>query len=183
MKIRDPVASGFSWLRRRVSISESIVAQYSYISGPWTEITRSAGRTYVERTRSLREKPSKPRWTGIGFIMGNQQGVYEVELITIMRGIHHLASRYCSWKRSTTLNDSPAAMERIQSDAPGPGNYTAIGIVGSRTRCNYEQGNTLINKWAPATEGARATRKPAHMPETPQDRGSPITTAVWRRKG
>ena len=47
-------------------------------------------------------------------------------------------------------------MERIQSDAPGPGNDTAIGIVGSRTRCNYEQGNTLINKWAPATEGVRA---------------------------
>ena len=72
-----------------------------------------------------------------GFYIGNQQEAYDAELFAIMRSIHHLASRYCS---VAILTDSQA-MERIQSDAPGPGQDMAMEIIGLASTL-YEQGNT-----------------------------------------
>lgn len=55
--------------------------------------TKVAGEEATEgRTGSLREKPSGPRWTGIGFYMENQQEAYDAELFAIMRGVYYLAS-------------------------------------------------------------------------------------------
>lgn len=74
--------------------------------------------------------PSGPRWTGIGFYMGNQQESYDAELFATVRGIHHLASWNCSGRDFTILTDSQAAASRIQSDDPGPGQGMATEIVG-----------------------------------------------------
>ena len=73
---------------------------------------------------------------------GRRAGSLRCRARAVMRDIHRLASRLCSRKDFTILTDSQIAIERIQSDAPGPGQDTAIEIIEFASVL-YEQGNTL----------------------------------------
>lgn len=67
---------------------------------------------------------------GVGFCIGNQQEAYGAKFFATMGGIYYLASRVCGGRSFTILTDTQAAIVRIQSDAPGPGQDMAAEAVG-----------------------------------------------------
>ena len=111
---------------------------------------------YGYRKRSIREESTLPGGWGDGFYLGMHQEAYDVELIAIMRGVHHLVSRHEQGKSFTIFPDFQAAVGRLQHDAPGPGQDVARETI-ELARALQEQGSIINIRWVPATGGSRAT--------------------------
>ena len=105
---------------------------------------------YRDRQRSLQGTMSG--WRGVGFSMSSGREAYDAELTAIAYGLLLLSRRGERGQDFTLSTDSQAAMRRMASDAPGPGQEMAIGVIGLAQRL-VDQGNTITLRWAPAHRG------------------------------
>ena len=82
-----------------------------------------------------------------------------------------LASRHGKGRSFTILTDSQAAMVRLQTDAPGPGQGAAREII-ELAHTLREQGNTISVRGSRAIEGSLVTSWPTCTRGRPRSPGS-----------
>lgn len=102
---------------------------------------------------------------------GNE--AYDAELTAIAYGLLLLTRRGDEGQGFTLFTDCQAAMRRVTSDAPGPGQEIAIGTI-SLTQRLIDQGNITI-RWTPAhprsggkRAGGSASERGGHPPPPPE---------------
>lgn len=83
---------------------------------------------------------------------------YDAELAAIRRGLQSLVARPDRGVDYTIFTDSQTAELRIQSDAPEPGQASAIQAIQLPNL--HGRGNTVIVKWVPGhkRDGQRRSR-------------------------
>ena len=135
---------------------------------------------YRDRQRSLQGTMSG--WRGVGFSMSSGREAYDAELTAIAYGLLLLSRRGERGQDFTLLTDSQAAMRRMASDAPRPGQEIAIGAIGLAQRL-IDQGNTvtsdrprLTREWREKSRQISERRK--RRPSAPP-RGAPSGDTVW----
>ena len=79
---------------------------------------------YLDGQRSFRE--AWLGWRTAGFGMGGGPEAFDAELAAIAYGLIHLLGYQHTGRTYTIFTDSTAAMTRITSDAPGPGQEMAV---------------------------------------------------------
>ena len=72
--------------------------------------------------------PEQDAWTGVRVHMGKNQEVYDAELHAIYRAML-TPFQEPRGQKITIFADAEAALQRITSDAPGPGQRYALAIV------------------------------------------------------
>ena len=68
-------------------------------------------------------------WTGRRYHLGTNKEVFDAEVFAIYRALHVLAQRQESGRRYTIFVYSTAAIDRIRSDATGPGQRFAVASM------------------------------------------------------
>ena len=81
--------------------------------------------------------------------MGGGHEAYDAELAALANDLIHLHGRGETGQTYTVFTDSTAAMRRMVSDAPGPGQEMAIRIIELARRI-IDQGNSITVRWTPA---------------------------------
>lgn len=114
------------------------------------------GRTYQDERRSF--GGARSGWITRGFGMGVGHEAYDAELSALVYGLIHLLGRRERGRAYTIFTDSTAAMTRAASDAPGPGQETAIQITGLAQRV-VGQENTIAIRWTPAHRGVEGNER------------------------
>ena len=94
------------------------------------------------------DETTEPGWRGFGSYMGPHQEACDAQLFAIMRSLHHLASHRRRRELYTISSNSQAAMRRVQSDAPGPGQDIAMEII-DLSRAPRDQDNYATIRWVP----------------------------------
>ena len=84
--------------------------------------------------------------------MGFGHKAYDAELAATAYGLIHLIGLRETGRSYAIFTDSTAAMARATSDAPGPGQGTAIRIIELAQRI-VDQGSSITIRWAPAHGG------------------------------
>ena len=80
--------------------------------------------TYQDQRRSFERARSGWRTAGFGMKVGHE--AYDAELAALVYSLVHLLGRWEAGREYTVFTDSTAAMTRIVSDSPGPGQEMAM---------------------------------------------------------
>ena len=92
-------------------------------------------------------------WEGIKAHMGYNQEAYDAECAAIARALES-ATRGCAPERVTIFTDAQAAIRRMASDEPGPGQQYAIRAREHiATLRRARPGITIEVRWCPAHKG------------------------------
>lgn len=110
-------------------------------------IGRSRGRTVTYAwAGSHLAKPTASRWTATTFCLAGRQEAFDAELAALTRGIQPIAERREEGASYAVFTDPQAAMQRILSDAPGPGQGQAtLAIRLAEIIC--QRGSTVDIRW------------------------------------
>ena len=73
-------------------------------------------------------------WIGRRFHLGNNKEVFDAEVYAIYQALSVMDQRQESGQRYTIFADSTVAIERVRSDAIGPGQRFAVAATGVGTR-------------------------------------------------
>lgn len=140
-----------AWYEDRESIRDKppTVVRRRRLLGVGARTDRS-GHTYRDKERSFRGAGSG--WRGMGFGLSPYQEAFNADLIAIMIGLRILTQRGESDRGFTLFTNSQAAMRRILSDAPGPGQDVAVEII-RYAHMLRAQGNTIDIRWVPSHRG------------------------------
>jgi len=119
-------------------------------------------------------------WAGIKAHMGYDQEAYDAECAALARALEAASRRNTTPERVTIFTDAQAAIRRMASDEPGPGQQYALqawkhiaslrrarpGIVIEIRRCPAHKriaGNEKADKWAKtAAEEPKQKKNPHH---------------------
>jgi ribonuclease HI len=97
---------------------------------------------------------SGQRWVGIKTRMGYNQEAYDAERSALARALETATRRSTTPERVTIVTDAQAAIERMVSEEPGPGQVDAIHarkhIVVLR---GARPGSIIEIRWWPAHKG------------------------------
>jgi ribonuclease HI len=100
------------------------------------------------------------RWVGIKSHMGYNQEAFDAESATLARALEVAARRRTPPAKVTIFTDSQAAMARIASEEPGPGQKYAIqarkwikALQESRPEAEIEI------RWCPSHEGSQEMKR------------------------
>ena len=88
-------------------------------------------------------------WTGRRFHLGTNKEVFDAEVYAIYQALRNLDQRQERDHRYTIFVDSTAAIDRIQSDLPGPGQHFAAAAIEACTGI-LSRSNTVVVRWVPA---------------------------------
>jgi len=112
-------------------------------------------------------------WTGVKVHMGNNQEAYDAECAALARALELASQRNATPERVTIFSDAQAAIRRMASDEPGPGQRYALrarrhiatlrgarpGIIIEIRWCPSQKGvagNEKADEWAKIAAGGRA---------------------------
>jgi ribonuclease HI len=105
-----------------------------------------------------RHHPEHGAWTGVRVHMGKNQEVYDAELHAIYRAMLTLF-REPRGQKITIFADAQAALQRITSDVPGPGQRYAIAIA-QQAHDLWEQRRVSVQfRWVPSHAGTAGNEK------------------------
>jgi len=93
-------------------------------------------------------------WAGIKTHMGYSQEAYDSECAALARALESASRRNMAAERITIFTDAQAAIRRLASDEPGPGQQYALQArmrVGVFRRAR--PGITIKIRWCPAHKG------------------------------
>ena len=97
-------------------------------------------------------------WTGRRFHLGTNKEVFNAESYAIYQALRILDQRQESDHRYTVFVDSTATIDRVKTDATGPGQRFA---VASMEVCTWilARDNDVTICWAPAHHGITGNEK------------------------
>ena len=100
-------------------------------------------------------------WEGIKSHLGYNQEVFDAEYAALARALETAARRNTVPKHVTIFTDAQAAIQRMASDEPGPGQkkYALQVRKHIRTLPRVESGITIEVRWCPAHEGVEGNEK------------------------
>jgi ribonuclease HI len=107
----------------------------------------------------LGNEETQPTRVGIKNHTGHNQEAYDVECAALARALQEAAKRQTTPGRINIFTDAQAAIKRMVSEAPGPGQMYAI-----QARRHLEAlrrgrpGITIEIRWCPAHKGVPGTR-------------------------
>lgn len=90
-------------------------------------------KTYDQRGRTIRVGSDGGEWVARSCAFGPQQSSFDAELRAIVYGLEVLTARDSQGSESRAFTGPQAAVQRLRSDAPGPGQSLA------RRRIRLEQ--------------------------------------------
>ena len=83
---------------------------------------------------------------------------YDAGLTAVALGLRLLTQRGEEGQDFTLFTDSQAAMRRVASDAPGPGQEIAVEVLRF-SRQLIAQGNTITIRWVPSHRGVEGNEQ------------------------
>ena len=83
--------------------------------------------------------------------------VFDTETFAVYQALRALEQRQESGHRYTIFVDSRAAIDRVRSDNPGPGQRFAFAAIEICTRI-LERDNSVTIRWVPAHSGASGSQ-------------------------
>jgi len=99
-------------------------------------------------------------WKGIKTHMGYNQEAFDVECATIARALESASRRNTIPDRVTIFTDAQAAIRRMASDEPGPGQKYALEARKHITTLRRAMPGIVIEaRWGPAHEGVEGNEK------------------------
>ena len=106
------------------------------------------------------KNPHGLSWKGIKTHMGFNQEAYDAECAALARALEEAARRNTTPERITIFSDAQAAIKRMASDEPGPGQKYALQarkyIAALR---KARPGITIEIRWCPAHKGVAGNEK------------------------
>lgn len=110
---------------------------------------RSGGRTYGTATRSIAGTDQFGGFRSEAWSLGAQSSAFDAEVQGLVRAIEIAALDATAGASFRVFTDSLAAMRRLESDRPGPGQLLAIrGITVARLGV-YGRGASISIHWVP----------------------------------
>jgi len=99
-------------------------------------------------------------WAGAKVHMGNNQEAYNAECTTLARVLELAAQRNSTPERITIFSDAQAAIRRMASDEPGPGQQYALQARKHITTLRRARPGIIIEiQWCPAHKGVAGNEK------------------------
>jgi len=99
-------------------------------------------------------------WAGAKVHMGNNQEAYDAECAALAHALQLAAQRNTTPERVTIFSDAQAAIRRMTSDEPGPGQQYAIQARKHIAALRRARPNITIEiRWCPAHEGIAGNEK------------------------
>jgi len=105
-----------------------------------------------------RYHPEHDAWTGVRIHMGENQEVYGADLHAIYRAMLTLFQEPRGQK-ITIFADAQAALQRIASDAPGPGQRYALAIAQQAYDLWEQRRVSAQFRWVPSHAGTAGNEK------------------------
>jgi len=183
------VFSKITWYHSGES-DTSFPCSFSSLPQGWRFGRTDYGSRWLRRLRSRTCHPEHDAWTG----MGKNQEVYVAELHTHLPCYAH-AFQEPRGQKITIFADAQAALQRIASDTPGPGQRYALAIA-QQAHDLWEQRRVSVQfRWVPSHAGTTGNEKadewtkmaarngrgseqlPYHVPGPPEALG--ITERKW----
>ena len=99
-------------------------------------------------------------WKGLKTHMGYNQEAFDTECAALARALESASRRNTTPERVTIFTDAQAAIRRMASDDPGPGQKYALQArrhIATLRRSN--PGITVENRWCPAHKGIEGNEK------------------------
>ena len=99
-------------------------------------------------------------WVGAKVHMGNNQEAYVAECAALAHALELAAQRISTPERVTIFSDAQAAIRRMASDEPGPGQQYALQARKHiATLCRARKGIVIEIRWCPARKGVVGNEK------------------------
>ena len=118
-------------------------------------------------------------WVGIKNHMGHNQEAYDAECAALARALEEAAKRQTAPERVTIFTDAQAAIRRMASEDPGPGQKYAIQArkhIAALRRARPDI--TIEIRWCPAHKGVPGNEKADEWAKLAA--GTPFTRGVER---
>ena len=91
-------------------------------------------------------------WSGHRFFLGNNKEVFDAETFAIYQALRSFDERQESGHHYTVFTDAQAAVQRVATDAAGPGQYWARAAIEVCSRLRARD-NMVQVRWVPAHIG------------------------------
>jgi len=99
-------------------------------------------------------------WAGAKVHMGNNQEAYDAECAALAHALELAAQRSTTPERVTIFSDAQAAIRRMASDDPGPGQQYALQARKHITTLRRARKGIVIEiRWCPAHKGVAGNEK------------------------
>jgi len=102
-------------------------------------------------------------WVGIKTHMGYNQDAYDAECAALARAVETVARRQTTPERITIFTDAQAAIRRMASEDPGPGQNRQMYAIQARkhiaTLWRARPGIIIEIRWCPAHKGVSGNEK------------------------
>jgi ribonuclease HI len=99
-------------------------------------------------------------WVGIKTHMGKNQETYDVECVALARAPETAGRRQTVLERITIFTDAQAAIRRMSSEEPGPGQkYAILARKHIAALRNARPDITIEIRWCPAHKGVPGNEK------------------------
>jgi len=99
-------------------------------------------------------------WAGAKVPMGNNQEAYDAECAALAQALELAAQRSTTPERVTIFSDAQAAIQRMASDEPGPGQQYALQARKHITTLRRARKDIVIEiRWCPAHKGVAGNEK------------------------
>ena len=101
-------------------------------------------------------------WTGRRFHLGNNKEVFAAEVYAIYQELSIMDQRQETGRRYTIFANFTAAIERVRSDAIGPGQRFAAAAIEVGTQLTPRNNEVAIH-WVPAHHGVQGNETADEM--------------------
>jgi len=97
-------------------------------------------------------------WAGVKVLMGNNQEAYDAECAALARALELASQRNTTPERVTIFSDAQAAIRRMASDEPGPGQQYALQARKHIAALRRSRPG-IVMRWCPAHKGVAGNEK------------------------
>ena len=115
--------------------------------------TRRKGRTYGMTRRSIARTDEEGGFRSEAWSLGAQSSAFDAEVQGLVRAIEICALDAREGATFRIFTDSVAAMKRLESDRPGPGQRLAIRGIRVARLGIYDKGASVRVIWVPGHQG------------------------------
>jgi ribonuclease HI len=119
-------------------------------------------------------------WVGIKTTwarLRNNQEAYDAECAALARALETAARRQTTPERVTIFTNAQAALRRMASEEPGPGQMRAVQARKHIATLRRARPNiSIVIRWCPAHKGVAGNEKPMSAPSSQQ---RSRTYTVW----